>query len=143
MESTIRPLGGIAALTLGVASLSGVAPTLSEDDNGVQIPLLEDRSTYSETVTYIGHCPSVKHSLQIITPLEYTLPEELQEGLDRGFVALVSLNSKGEISVGWSEEAASDRALRLVSCSTLSGEKPASRGYKEWLFESTDGVQNI
>ncbi|MFI3280606.1 MAG: hypothetical protein R3Y44_01400 [Rikenellaceae bacterium] len=141
MESKSRPLGGVAALTLGVASSSGAAPTLPDD--GVAVPLLEDRSTYCETTTWVGRERSVIHSLRLITALEYSLPESLEEGLDRGFVALIVLNSLGEVCVGWSQQAASDRPLRLVSCSTVSGEKPASRGYKEWLFESVDGVNCI
>ncbi len=141
MESTIRPLGGIAALTLGVASLREVALTLS--DHGVSIPLLEDRSSYSESREFVGATQEVKHTLKIVTALEYELPEELRDGLREGFTAHLRFNSRREICVGWSQEASSDRALRLVSCSSESGEKPSSRGYKEWRFESTDGAQKI
>ncbi|MFR9503442.1 MAG: hypothetical protein SNH73_03190 [Rikenellaceae bacterium] len=141
MESLSRPLGGIASLTLGVASPVGAAPTLPE--GGSQIPLLEDRSTYTEAAAWIGSSKSVKHTLTAITSLEYELPAEIEEALVCGFVALIGFNSRSEICVGWSAAAASDRALRLVSCSTYSEEKPSSRGYKEWVFESTDSVSNI
>ncbi len=141
MGSTTKPLGGIAALTLGVASLSGAAPTLPDD--GVAVPLLEDRSTYEENVEWVGDFKSVTHTLKIITPIEYSLPEELLPGLERGFVAFVVFHSSNTINVGWSNNAAADRALRLISCSTQSGDKPSSRGYKEWSFVSVDGVSAI
>ncbi len=141
MESTIRPLGGIAALALGVASLSEVTSTLRED--GIIIPLLSDRSTYSESTEFVGAAKSVKHTLAIVTALEYTLPQEIEEGLEKGFIAHVDFNSRKRICVGWSQEAYNSRALRLVSCSAQSGEKASSRGYKEWRFESTDGAQRI
>ncbi len=141
MESKSRPLGGIAALTLGVASSTGAAPSLPDD--GVSIPLLEDRSTYTESVTWVGAQRSVKHSLSVITAATYSLPEEVEAGFEAGFVALVAMNSLDQVVVGWSAEAASDRPLRLVSCTMSSCEKPASRSYKQWLFESVDGAVNI
>ncbi len=137
MGSEGKPLGGITTLTLGVASSSGAAPTLPE--GGVEIPLLEDRSHYSEEVKWCGGVPTVEHSLRLFTSAHYQLPEELEEGLTRGFVAHIALRSGRSIVVGWSSEALSDRALRLVSCETRSGAKPSSRGLKEWLLESIDG----
>lgn len=136
MESTYRPLGGIAALTLGVASQSEAALTLPQ--TGVEITLLEDRSTYTESIEWVGSSKSVKHTLRVVTWAEYELPDTLVAALTHGFVALVTLNSGATHCVGWSEYAAGDRPLRLVSCSVGSGEKPASRGCKEWLFESVD-----
>ncbi len=139
MESRCRPLGGIATLTLGVAPQSGAAPTLPEC--GVEVSLLEDRSTYSESSTFIGDYCFVKHTLKVITPIDYALPKELMGGLNLGFIAQLKMNSKAQVNIGWSAVAASDRALRLKSCTTQSGEKPASRGYKEWVFESIDSQQ--
>ncbi len=142
MGSTTRPLGGISALTLGVASSRGAAPTLPE--GGVSIPLLEDRSTYSENAVWVANqYAGVTHSLKVVTAIDFDLPEELASALNQGFVALIALHSQSEICVGWSSEAAADRALRLVSCSSVSGEKPSSRGYKEWIFESKDGQRYI
>ncbi len=141
MNSRSRPLGGIASLVLGVAPTDGAAPALSE--SGTQIPLLEDRSTYTQIATYTQQHASVKHSLKLYTSLDFVLPEELAGGLTDGFVADLELNSLHQISLGWSEEAGSDRPLRLVSCSTSSGEKASERGYKEWVFESTDGTTKI
>ncbi|MFI3323748.1 MAG: hypothetical protein SNG59_03390 [Rikenellaceae bacterium] len=141
MGSTSKPLGGIAALMLDVASPLGAAPTLPE--GGVTIPLLEDRSTYSEVAEWIEGFKSVTHSLKAVTSIDYNLPEGLTEALKQGFVALIELNSSDQITVGWSTSATSHRALRLVSCTTQSEEKPSSRGYKEWLFESIDAQTNI
>ncbi len=141
MGSVSKPLGGVAALTLDLASTSGAAPTLPT--GGVVIPLLEDRSTYTEVSQWVDGFASVTHSLKVVTSLDYDLPEELLGSLHQGFVALVELNSSDQIIVGWSSSATSHRALRLVSCTMQSGEKPSSRGYKEWLFESTDSQKNI
>ncbi len=128
-------------MCLGAASLTGVVPTLPEQ--GYMVPLLEDRSTYCELTTYVGSSPQVQHSLRLFTSIEYQLPDELFAALQRGFVALVSFRSGGQIEVGYSSSAGGDRALRLVSCSGVSGEKPSVRGYKEWLFESVDSSQQI
>ncbi len=141
MSYSSKPLGGIAALKLDVASPEGAAPDLGE--GGVVIPLLEDRSTYTELVEWIGDFRSVSHSLKAVTAIDFELPDQLSEALHQGFVAQISLNSSDEIIVGWSATATSHRALRLVSCTTQSTEKPSTRGYKEWLFESTDGQVNI
>ncbi len=140
MESCSRPLGGISALRLGVASAQGAAPSLKEE--GYPIPLLEDRSTYSEVVEWIASAKAVTHTLKFVTPIDYELPTELLGALSQGFVALIALQSRNEIVVGWSPEALSDRALRLVSCTTVSGERPSERGYKEWLMESIDSLQS-
>ncbi len=134
-----KPLGGIASLKLGVASSTGAAPTLEE--SGTNIPLLEDRSTYTEKVEWVGATQCVEHTLTLYTSFQYTLPEELLGALSQGFVALIEFNSGDTTTVGWSTEALADRALQLMSCTIVGGEKPLSRGYKEWVFSSTDGAQ--
>ncbi len=138
MSSESRPLGGISAVVLSVASLSEAA--LIDSAAGESFSILEDRSSYSETVEWVDDFATVKHSLRLISSDDYSLPEGLKEGLSGGFLALISLNSKRSISVGWSSEARGDRPLRLVSCTTHSCEKASLRGYKEWLFESTDST---
>ncbi len=141
MGSISESIDTIVALTLGVASSVEAAPTLPE--GGCTVPLLQGYSSYSETTSYVGRLKSVVHSLKVVTPKEYELPDELLDGLDEGFVALVFFSFLGDVTLGWSQEAGYDRALRLVSCSVKSGSDAAAKGCKEWLFESTDGVSHI
>ncbi len=141
MSSQSKPLGGIAALTLGAVNLDGTAPTLPE--GGTVIPLLEDRSTYTETVQFYGVIKSVQHTLTFYTAAEFELPAALLSHIESGFVSLIEFNSGEQITVGYSQAAAYDRALRLVSCSMSSGEKPGSRGYKTFVMASVDGESKI
>ncbi|MFI3331892.1 MAG: hypothetical protein SNI51_00205 [Rikenellaceae bacterium] len=139
-DESLSP-NGVSALLLAVASSEGEAPNF--DDEALSIPLLMDLSTYTEKAEFVGAQQSVEHSLLLYTAVDYSLPEALLGGLSRGFVARVEFNSSQVVSVGWSAEAAADRALRLVSCSVGCSTKSESIYYKEWLFESTDGVSNI
>ncbi len=141
MGSSFKPLGGIAKITLGVASSVGAAPTLPE--GGVELALLEDRSTYTETATWCGTHKSVSHCIEAYTAADKELPDELTDALTEGFVAQITLNSGAEFMVGWSAAAGSDRPLRLVSCTSCSCDAPATRGYKRWLWESIDGSSNM
>ncbi len=110
MESTSRPLSGIAALWLGVASLSEAASTLKE--SGTAIPLLDEKSSYSEAVEYLSNgCKSVTHTLQVITAVDFELPNELFAALFEGFVALILLRSFHQVEVGWSQLAQADLPL--------------------------------
>ncbi len=131
----------LTLLTIAAASTSGEAPNFEED--GVSIPLLGDLSSYTEQVEYMGSYKSVSHSLKFYTATSYTLPESLARSLELGFMALVELNGTTTFSVGWSAEAASDRALRLVSSSIICSTDLDSLYCKEWTMESIDGSSNI
>lgn len=134
-------INALSSLMLCVAAADGSAPQF--DEQGVQITLFENLSSYSEEVEYIGTYRSVTHTLKVATPIDYTLPEELSAGLTQGFMALIGFNQTHSISVGWSLEATSHRALRLVSGSIVSSTKSELIYYKEWVLKSVDGVSNI
>lgn len=125
-----KPVGGITAVA--IVPLDG-SPQPS-------IPLIEERSSYTEEIVSDDGILRVHHMLTLVVPHEAAaamLP--LAAGMTAGGVtALVATAAGEQLTVGWSERFGFEQPLRLRSFSLETGKRPADGNAATLRYESDD-----
>ncbi len=121
-------------VVLKVASLSGEATDSSQDSSGVEISLLEDRSTYVIQAAWMGSLPIVTHKLSLVTSIDYDISsiESLSDALYSGFSATLYMSCGSTIEL-FDDGATS---LFLKESEIDYGASPLDRPTKRWVFEA-------
>ncbi|WP_307756656.1 hypothetical protein [uncultured Alistipes sp.] len=132
-----KPAGGItaAALTpvgnlLRVAAVAGgqVEAAFRDEALLTELPLEEDRSSYTETLDTEAGPQRVRHTLKLVVSREaaYTLFGSAfrRTAASEGLVAVVTMASGERLLTGWSTRLGTEQPLRLASMCNESGVKP-------------------
>lgn len=132
-----KPAGGIEAVALTPAGnlLRAVtAPdgrlevTLRDESLLVEMPLLEERSTYTERIDTQAGPLRVRHTLTLAVSREEAQrifnPAFRRTATTEGFAAMVTAASGERLLAGWSEHFGTEQSLRLDALQNESGAKP-------------------
>lgn len=136
-----KPKGGVERVVLypagGISVIEDVAAV-----QGVEVELVDDRSSYEELFLSNDGLVGVEHTLTLCSQQRDASPWLDKEFLRRvaveGVVALITLASGYEILVGWSERFAVEQALRLKSLNVISGKRPTDLPRVELTLWSHD-----
>lgn len=148
-----KPAGGVAAVQLASAanlreydfSDGGARCTrLFFADNGavMQCQLLEERSSFDESLTTEGGAAAVVHRLSLVADRNmaaaWLTPDFVSELICCGGVAMVLLADGRRFVVGISRKFGAEQPLRLKSLKTASGRRAVDEPTVELVLESAD-----
>lgn len=126
-----KPVGGITRARLyAVGECSSLEEVLATEP--AEVSLKESASHYEERFSVECGRVSVQHTLTLIAPVEQAaawLDEDFQRtAASEGVVALISLASGEELTIGWSERLEQESSLRIAAMLYDTGSGPKHRG---------------
>lgn len=132
-----KPAGGIEAVALtpagnllrAAAAADGELEVALRDEGLlIEMPLLEERSTYTERTDTQAGPPRVRHTLTLALSREEAQrlfdPAFRRTATTEGFIAIVTAASGERLLAGWSARMGSEQPLRLDALQNESGAKP-------------------
>ena len=130
-SSNYKPVGGVESCALYpddsvvTAIFSSEGCTIKLEGSPVEVPLLDDASSYDESTLSKQGATSVLHSLRLVADrgcAEEWLEEEfLERAAFEGFVAIITLNDGRRLLAGYSSRLNAEQPLRLGKIVSTSG----------------------
>ncbi len=146
-----KPVGGITAamitpagnLLRAAAAADGLTELSFRDTAQiVDLPLIDDRSTYAETADSQTGLTRVRHKLSLVverSDARMLFDDAFRRtALYEGLVAIVTAASGEQIVVGWSERLGTEQPLRMTGLGMESGRKPLDGTPATLTLESED-----
>lgn len=122
-----KPVGGIIRAELfAVGGLNSAQEMVQ--GAGISVSLMDDGSSYEESISAQGLPVSVNHTLTLCSDRNLASgwfdEEFLQRAAIEGLAALITLSTGESLLLGWSEKFGFEQALRLSELRFESGQRP-------------------